>query len=248
MIRMMRRWLTTSAMATFAAAALVFGLAPSPANAALVPGPCTFPTGGTWFGVTCWNSPRPLVWEYEKYIVPQNPEKQGATFSLWGGLQDTGQDAVLQNVLSWNGSSWSFYPEYFWGLGTSDLRDKQWTHIAVKAGDILQSTISASGCDGEGHCIWVLTAADLTTEQFSVSGEIGSKNVYEQLLGGVFEYHSGAGCIELPYNGIASFRNIQAKEINNTVPTPTFGNSTPDHQCSMVVKSNSTATDFVWKR
>jgi hypothetical protein len=183
------------------AAALALGITPPAANAALSPGPCHFPAGGTWFGVTCWNSPSPLDWMGEDYVVPQKPEDTGATISYWGGLQDTGQDAVLQNVLLWSGSSYTYYPEYFWGLGTSDERDKQWTAIPVSPGDVLQSTISADDCDGEGHCTWVLIGEDLNTGQVTQSDDIGSANVYEQVLGGVFEYHSGSGCIELPYNG-----------------------------------------------
>ena len=184
----------------------------------------------------------------EDYVVPQKPEDTGATISYWGGLQDTGQDAVLQNVLLWSGSSYTYYPEYFWGLGTSDERDKQWTAIPVSPGDVLQSTISADDCDGEGHCTWVLIGEDLNTGQVTQSDDIGSANVYEQVLGGVFEYHSGSGCIELPYNGQLAFRNIEVEQLNGTVPTPQFGNSTPDPQCSMVVTSNSTAAEFVWVR
>jgi len=247
MIRIEWRRLTIPAMVAVVAAALTFGIAPSPANAALNPGPCTFPTGGTWFAVTCWNSPEPLVWAGEDYVVPPNPKDPGATFSLWGGLQDTGQDAVLQNVLSWNSTNWTYYPEYFWGLNSTS-HDKQWTAIPVSAGDVLQSTISASDCDGAGHCTWVLTAEDLNTGQVTASDPIGSENVYEQLLGGVFEYHSGAGCIELPYNGHMAFRNIEVEQQPYAIPTPDFGNSTPDYQCSMVVTSSPTATDFVWVR
>jgi hypothetical protein len=246
MIKVMRRWLALPVMATVVAAIGVFGL---PASPAMASGPCTFPTGGTWFGVTCWNSTYPLVDESEEYAVPADPSSTGeSTFSLWGGLQDAVGDTVLQNVLYWNGYSWSAYPEYYWGLTSPKPQNKNWTPISANPGDTLTSTIDSVSCDGAGQCTWLLTVEDLNSGESSTSALIGSDAVFTQLLGGVFEDHTASGCASLPANDHVAFRQISAKnnQVLNVV-SPQFAGSTPDHQCSMVVASSPTSTDFTWQ-
>jgi hypothetical protein len=247
MIRMIRRRLAILTMATVLAALGVFGLAATPALAA---GPCTFPTGGDWFAVTCWNSSYPLTSLSEEYGVPPDPSSTGeSSFAIWGGLQDAGGDALLQNVLNWNGYSWSAYPEYYWGGNTSHPNNMNWPSISVNPGDTLTSTISATNCDSDGHCTWSETIHDVNTDGNTASDAIGSQNVFVQLLGGVLEVRTGHGCASLPYDGHIAFRDISVTD--NQIfdhPGVTFGNSTPDHQCSMVVNSSPTSADFIWKR
>ncbi len=244
MIRVTRRWLTIPVMAALVAAAGVFGLA-RPANAS---GPCAFPPGGDWFAVTCWNSSYPLVSESEEYLVPSAPSSTGkSSFAIWGGLQDAAGSTVLQNVLNWNGNNWSAYPEYYWGYGAGN---HNYGSIPVYPGDVLVSTISSLSCDGAGHCAWSLTIHDNNTDGNSSSDPIGSQVVFTQLLGGVLEVRSASGCASLPYNGHIVFRGISVR--NNqypfNAPAVQFGNSTPDHQCSMTVSSSPSSADFVWKR
>jgi hypothetical protein len=244
MIRLIRRWAAMLVMATMVASMGIFAVA----SAASASGPCTFPTGGDWFAVTCWNSSYPLVSESEEYSVPLAPSSTGkSSFAIWGGLQDAAGSTVLQNVLNWNGNSWSAYPEYFWGYGSGN---HDYPAIPVYPGDTLTSTISSLGCDSAGHCTWNLTIHDVNTDGNSSSGAIGSQVVFTQLLGGVLEVRSASGCASLPYNGHIAFRQIAVT--NNQYPfnhpAVQFGNSTPDHQCSMTVSSSASSADFVWKR
>ncbi|MGF7234246.1 MAG: hypothetical protein ACQSGP_04690 [Frankia sp.] len=178
--------------------------------------------------------------------MPSNPSKQGASFALWGGLEDSGGDTVLQNILNWNGSSWSIYPEYFWGGGTASPKDYQGTHITVKASDTIVSSLVAYDCSSGGHCTWSETVTDANTGQQSTSKPIGSEVAFNTLLGGVLEIHSVSGCVELPASGHAAFRDLQVGDITGAYPTPVFGNSTPDPQCSMKVTSSATSADFIW--
>ena len=241
------RWLAASTMATVLAAIGLFGLAATPA---LASGACTFPSGGDWFAVTCWNSSYPLMSLSEEYAVPAAPSSTGeSSFAIWGGLQDAGGDTVLQNVLNWNGSSWSAYPEYYWAGNTSDPHNMNWTSIPVYPGDTLTSTITATSCNSEYHCTWSETIHDVNTDGNSSSSAIGSLSVFTQLLGGVLEVRSAHGCASLPYDGHIAFRDISVTD-NQTFnhPAVTFGNSTPDYQCSMVVDSSPTSADFIWKR
>ena len=88
-VRVMRRWLAVPVMAMVVAAIGVFGLAAPPAMAS---SPCYFAEGGTWFGVTCWTSTHPLIYESENYVVPPEATNTGkSTFALWGGLPTPGR-------------------------------------------------------------------------------------------------------------------------------------------------------------
>ena len=213
-----------------------------PTASAQTVGPCTFPAGGDWFAVTCWGSTEPLSYESEEYAVPSNPTASGANFALWGGMEDAGGDTVLQGVLSWDGSSWSMYPEYWYANG----KDLQGTHVPVKAGDTIYSELEAYNCTSAGLCTWAETIVDLSNDTGS-SQTIGSGVSFTLLLGGVLEVHSASGCAELPASGHAVFRQIGALYLSGATVTPVFGASTPDKQCSMQKPLwSATSTDFLW--
>jgi hypothetical protein len=229
-------WLAVPAVVSLTALGL--GAAPAQAES-----PCYFAPGGDYVGVSCSGATVPLSYMYEEYLVPDNPSQDGASFAVWGGLEDPAGDTVLQNVLNWNGSSWSAYPEYFWG----GKNNKNFGAIAVTAGDVLISTLTGHPCDSGGHCTWTETITDSNTGKSS-TGVVGSEVPFTTVLGGVLELRSGSGCVELPYNGHLVFRDIVVVNISAEPETPAFGNSTPDRQCSATVSSNPTATDIVWVR
>lgn len=229
----------TFAAVILAATTAISGVAASPASAA---GECVA-ENASYFAESCWSSTVPLTGMTLEIAVPSNPTSTGVSnFSIWGGLDDGNSATVLQNVLSWNGSAWSFFPEYYIGDG----RDFQYKAIPVSTGDTLLSKISSTECSSAGQCIWTLTAEDVSTGQFSTSPAIGSTNTFEVALGGVLEVHSASGCLSLPRNGHIAFRDIGVENLNYQYPTPDFGASTPDRQCSMTASASPTATDFLW--
>jgi hypothetical protein len=211
-------------------------------------GPCYF-FGGAWLGVTCWNSPKPLTFFVEYYTVPKNPSvKEKSYFALWGGLQDAGGDAVLQNILAWNENNWAAYPEYYWDGGTSHAHNKNWPSIPARAGDTIVSLMEGTDCTNSGHCTWNLVVDDERTHQMSSSGNIRTTNAFTQLLGGVFEPHSTLNkCTYLPASGSVAFTDLSVANNEGANVTPKFGNSIPHRDCGMVAKSTSTSTHFIWK-
>ncbi|HEY2242399.1 MAG TPA: hypothetical protein VGI21_26595 [Streptosporangiaceae bacterium] len=240
MTRFVGRWrrrLMISALATTLITMAGFGLTAASAQAS---GPCYY-SGGTWFADTCWGSPHWIKSFTEEYAVPKNPSKGGATFAIWGGLENGAGNTVLQGVLNWDGSSWSVYPEYQWST-----KDYQGTHISAAYNDTITSTLTASSCSSSGACTWTETVKDSRTGQTSTSKPIGSDAVFTELLGGVLEIHSISGCIELPASDHIAFRDLKVVDSTGTSPTPVFGPSTPDPQCSMKVQYSSTSADFIW--
>jgi hypothetical protein len=111
MTRFLKRWrrrLMISTLATSLVTLAGFGLTTGSAQAAA--GGCVWPPGGDWFAVTCYNTAHYVQSFQEEYAVPKDPSTPGASFSIWGGLQNAIGDTVLQGVLTWGGSSWSVYP------------------------------------------------------------------------------------------------------------------------------------------
>jgi hypothetical protein len=240
MTQFMRRWrvrLTVPALVAALVTVAGFGLTAGPAQAS---GPCYY-SGGTWFADTCWGSPHYIKSFTEEYAVPKNPSQPGASFGIWGGLEDGTGDTVLQGVLDWGGSSWSVYPEYQWGT-----KDYQGTHIAANYNDTIVSTLTASSCSSGGECTWSEKVTDVSTNQSSTSKPIGSDVSFTELLGGVLEIHSISGCLELPASDHIAFRDLKVVDSTGTSPTPDFGPSTPDKQCSMQVQYSPTSADFIW--
>lgn len=233
------RKLAIFAAVTLAATAALSGVT---APSALASGACDA-INPTYFADSCWNSTVPLTGMTDGFTVPPNPTSTGeSNFYIWGGLDENSSSTVLQNVLNWNGSSWSYYPEYSIGDG----RNFNYTAIPVSAGNTLISKITSSDCNSAGHCTWVLTAEDVSTGQFSTSPAIGSENTFDTLFGGVLEVHSGHGCLSLPPSGHIAFRDISVENLNFQFPTPDFGTGTPDRQCSMTASATPTSTDFLW--
>ena len=71
--------------------------------------------GRDWFADTRWGDTHYIRSFTEEYAVPKDPSKGGASFAIWGGLEDGTGDTILQGVLNWDGGSWSVHPEYQWG-------------------------------------------------------------------------------------------------------------------------------------
>ncbi len=233
------RSLAIFAAVIFAASAAISGVT---APSALAAGEC-YASNSNWFAESCWESTVPLTGMTVAFTVPKNPSSTGeSTFSIWGGLDDLNSATVLQNVLYWNGSSWSYYPEYYIGDG----RDHQYNKISVSAGNTLVSKISSVDCGNAGQCTWTLTAEDTSTGKSSVSPAIGSTNTFDALLGGVLEVFTAHGCLSLPASDHIAFRDISVENLNYQYPTPDFGTHTPNYQCSMVPSATPTTTDFVW--
>jgi hypothetical protein len=233
------RWLAFFAAGTLAATAAISGVT---APSALASEEC-YASNPAYFADSCWDSSVPLTGMTDEFAVPPNPTSTGkSSFAIWGGLDESSSATVLQNVLFWNGSSWSYYPEYYIGDG----RNFNYTAIPVSAGNTLVSKITSSDCDSAGQCTWTLTADDASTGKFSVSPPIGSLSSFNFLLGGVLEVDSASGCLSLPPSGHIAFRNISVENLNFQYPTPDFGVGTPDHQCSMTVSASATSTDFLW--
>ena len=237
-----RRRLMISALATSLVTLAGFGLTAGSAQAAA--GGCVWPPGGDWFAVTCYNTAHYVQSFQEEYAVPKDPSAPGASFSIWGGLQNAIGDTVLQGVLTWGGSSWSVYPEYQWGGPKG--KDYQGTHISAQYNDTIISTMTASECSGAGACVWIVSVKDTRTGQTSTSKAIGSDTVFIQLLGGVLEVRSISGCLELPASDHIAFRDLKIVDSTGASPSPTFLPSTPDKQCSMKVAYSPTSADFTW--
>jgi hypothetical protein len=241
--RHMRRWLALPAVAAVMVTTAVF----APTLPAQASGPCFF-KGGAWLGVTCWGSPKPLTFFVEEYTVPKNPSVKGKSYiTWWGGLEDTNEDAVLQNILAWNENSWSAYPEYYWDGGTSHPHNKNYRSFSARTGDTILSVMQGTDCTNSGHCTWNLTVEDERTGQQSSSGNIRTTSAFPVLFGGVFEPHGVHGCSSLPANGSIAFTHLTVSNILGAQVTPRFGNSTPDRICGMVAESTPTSTHFIWK-
>jgi hypothetical protein len=75
---------------------------------------------------------------------------------------------------------------------------------------------------------------------------VGSGVPFTLLLGGVMEVPRASGCVETPANGHAAFRDLQVEYNNGEVPSPSFGLSTPDPQCSVSTRATSDSADILW--
>lgn len=233
------RWLAIVATVIFAATAAISGVT---ASSALAAGPCTVTPDSTYFAASCWGSSVPLTGMTVAFTVPPNPSSTGkSNFSIWGGLQSSNASALLQNVLVWSGSSWSFYPEYY-----TVSKNTNYPAIPVSAGQTLVSKTSSSDCGSAGQCIWTLTAEDVSSGKSSVSQAIVSTSTFNTLFGGVLEVHSASGCLSLPSDGHIAFRDISVENLNFQYPTPQFYAGTPNRQCSMTASATATSTDFLW--
>jgi hypothetical protein len=236
------RWLTLPAAAVIVAATAIF----MPNLSAQAAGPCFF-TGGAWYGVTCWASTKPLTLLIEEYTVPKDPATKNKSYiTLWGGLEDSGQNALLQNILAWQENRWTAYPEYYWDGGTSHPHNKNWPSFDVLPGDTILSFVDGTNCTSHGICTWDMVVEDERTQQQSSSGNIRIGNPFTVVFGGVFEPHGVHGCSSMPANGSVAFTNLTVQNMKGTVK-PQFGNSTPDRVCGMVAESTPTSTHFIWK-
>jgi hypothetical protein len=217
------------------------------AQAVPASGPCYFGSGGDWWGASCWGSPNWLQFFNEEYAVPSNPSKDGALIFLFGGMEDGSGDTILQGVLTWgaNGSVtnpniWYITPWYVWPGGSVEG-----SSIHVAPVDTIDSELSASDCNSAGECTWVVSVLD-DNDGSDSQITVGSGVPFTLLLGGVMEVPRASGCVETPANGHAAFRDLQVEYNNGEVPSPSFGLSTPDPQCSVSIRATSDSADILW--
>jgi hypothetical protein len=212
-------------------------------------GPCSLGTGGVYWAASCYGSqPNWAKSMVQDQAVPSNPAKTGALIFLWGGMESATGDTLLQDVLTWGANGnivtqpniWYVTPWYLWGnnsvIGAS---------IHVNPVDTIVQSLTASDCNSSGDCTWVLKATD-TASGRSTSYTVGSEVPFTLILGAVMEVPSGEGCVETPTNGHAAFRNLVMTGVDGTI-TPSWGNNTPDPQCSVSITTTSTAADILWK-
>jgi hypothetical protein len=211
-----------------------------PAQTVATSGPCE-QGASDWWADTCWESPNWLGYFNESYAVPTNPAKDGALIFLFGGLQDSTGDTILQPVLTWGANSktgvtnpniWYITPWYVWPGGYA-----VGPNIHVGAGDTINGSLDASSCNGDGECTWGITVLDVNNDASSIT----------IVTGGAMEVQRSSGCVETPANGHAAFRNLIVEDGQGVLLTPSFGVAYPDPQCSISEKYSSTGADILWK-
>jgi hypothetical protein len=116
-----------------------------------------------WWAETCWRDSTWINSLTENFSIPSNPSSDGALFFIFPGLEDSGQDSILQPMLNWgaNGSIvtnpniWYIMSEYFWS--------GNWVHSPpkhVNPPGTVTGSIIASGCNsGGGGCAWLITTS-----------------------------------------------------------------------------------------
>lgn len=214
-------------------------------------GPCYFGSGGPWWAASCFGTdPSWVYYMYNGYAVPSNPAKDGALIFIWGGLEDATGDTLLQDVLTWgangnivtNPNIWYVTNWYLWPGNNSVISPSM--HVAPV--DSITAILNASNCDSAGNdCTWQLQSIDENSGK-SVTLNVTASVAFDLLLGAVLEVPSGSGCVEMPANGHAAFRGLYV-EGNNGQITPNFGTTITDPQCSVSIKTTSSAADILWK-
>ena len=210
---------------------------------------CNDITNTAWWAASCWTSPTPIVYSYEEYAVPTNASKDGALIFLWGGLEDSAGDTVLQDVLTWgaNGDTkvtnpgiWYITPWYVWG-GNYVVG----SNVHVYPGDTIVGELDANSCSSAGACTWDETVSDLNSNASS-EYNIHSDSAFDAVLGGVMEVPWASGCVETPASGHAAFRDLDIENINGGFPSPSFATSTPFPECSIRETAAPTGSDIYW--
>src|SRR5581483_6418097 len=98
-------------------------------------------------------------------------------------------------------------------------------------------------CNSAGNCTWDITALDennnLQTDMTVVSG-----TSFTKVVGEVMEVPHGKGCVEMPANGHAAFRQLLVETHAQGIVTPSFSTFTPNRQCSVSVTASPTGGDI----
>jgi hypothetical protein len=192
----------------------------------------------------------PLVYTDEEYAVPSDPAQDGALIFRWGGMEDAGLTSLLQDVLTWgaNGSIvtnpniWYMTPWYLWNYFGDSVHGAS---IHVEAGDTIDNVLRASDCNSAGDCTWYESVQDENTGG-QATYTIGSDVAFSVVLGAVMEVPRASGCVETPANGHAAFRDLPVENIDYGFPTPDFGVSIPDSQCSVSETAFASGADILW--
>jgi hypothetical protein len=211
--------------------------------------PCFAQPNGTWWADSCSKSSNWVISMGQRQSVPSNPSKSGALIYLWGGLEDTSGDTVLQDVLTWgshpgvvsNPNIWYVTPWY--GHGGTYVHGNS---IHVGAGDTIDPGLNAYDCGGGGACSWHLSATD-ENNGLSTTYSVTSGVAFTSTLGAVMEVVQASGCDEMPANGQDAFRSLSV-DGNGGAITPNFGApQILDNQCSIAITQSSTGGTITWK-
>jgi hypothetical protein len=220
-----------------------------PAQNVPASGPCYFGKGGDWWAASCWGSPNWLEYDTENYAVPSDPAKDGALIFLFGGLEDSSGDTILQGVLTWGANGSIVTNPNIWYITPWYCYPKTCVHgssIHVAPVDTINSWLSAISCKSDGECTWDIGVIDENNGAESIY-TVGSGVPFIAVLGGVMEVPRASGCVETPTNGHAAFRSLAVENNDGQFPTPSFGLSTPDPQCSVSIRATSDSADILWK-
>jgi hypothetical protein len=215
-------------------------------------GPCVFAPGGVYWAGSCYGTdPNWVGYMYEEYAVPSDPAKDGALIFLWGGLENSTWNTLLQDVLTWgaNGSIvtnpniWYVTNWYLWPGNNSVISPSM--HVAVN--DTIVAILNASNCNSAGdNCNWQLQSVD-ENDGASVTLNVTATVAFDAIFGAIMEVPRAVGCVETPTNGHAAFRDLEVIDGSGDRITPDFGASTPDPQCSVSIKASPTGGDILWK-
>lgn len=213
--------------------------------------PCDVTFLAPWWADSCSSTSNWVTYMIQEQAVPSNPARDGALIFLWGGLADSGNDTVLQDVLTWGANSrvgvtnpniWYVTPWYVWSHNNAQMFGNS-IHVGVS--DTIVQSLTAGNCSGGGACAWGLSAVD-ENNGLSAGLNITSDVAFTEILGSVMEVPAANGCVETPSNGQAAFRDLEVQGHTGTI-TPNFGISYPDRQCSIALTQSSTGGTITWK-
>lgn len=213
-------------------------------------GPCYFGPGTVFWALSCYGTdPSWVGYMSQEYAVPSNPAQDGALFFIWGGLEDSTGDTLLQDVLTWgangnivtNPNIWYVTNWYLWPGNNSVISPSMHVHPV----DTIVANLSAYNCSSSGVCSWTLQSID-DNDGASVTLNVTSTVSFDLLLGAILEVPRANGCIEMPSNGHAAFRDLSVVGNNGEI-TPNFGTTISDPQCSVSMTATSSSADILWK-
>lgn len=181
-----------------------------------------------------------------RWVVPHVPygTMSGSLYYAFPGLTDSRY--VTQPVLQygynglWGGD---YYTLASWKWHDNSDCTPSSTHLNVTAGDVIQGSITSSGCVTGTSCNWTITATDSNTASSAILNIAGSDS-YTTAWGGVVEVDTLNNCDSYPPPSI-SFGSIKVYDNTHTQITPSWSttfNSTGTPQCGYGVSTTSTTT------
>jgi hypothetical protein len=184
----------------------------------------------------------------QEYAVPSDPAKDGALIFIWGGLTDSTEATLLQDVLTWgangnvtNPNIW-YVTNWFLSPGNNAVTSPS---MHVEPVDTIVAILNANDCNSAGDCEWQLESTD-ENNGLSVTLNVTSSVAMDMIDGAALEVPRASGCVEMPTNGHAAFRDLSVVGNNGEI-TPDFDTSIIDSQCSVSMTATSSSADILWK-